>query len=93
MVQTLLTEYDLEKWFITNEYEIAKTVTDTILANTRTPTELTLYSFEIFETLQKYDVTVLPEDYKETLEVYLEVLEDYEDYERCAYAKNAINSL
>lgn len=92
MAHILESEAALEDWFNDNEYEIAKKVVDTILPNMENPVEVSLYNFKILETRREYDVSVSPEDYEETLKVYLEILEEYEDYHRCVYVKYALDS-
>ena len=92
MTHILESEAALEDWFSVNEYKIAKKAVDAVLSNMENPVEISLYNFRVLETHQNYDVTVSPEDYKETLQVYLEVLEEYEDYLRCVYVKYALDS-
>lgn len=95
MIESLYlnTEEEMEQWFVNSEYEFTKKVVDSIISNCKKPKELDIIKFFIKERNINYLITVDPEDYVETLEQKIDILEENEDYERCSLALDAIRYL
>lgn len=77
-----------------NTIEISKSIVDSILKHLRTPKKI-IHIFEIFIDYDKsvYDVTIFRSEAYTMLEMYLPILEKYEEYERCNLIKMELDKI
>lgn len=85
---------EMEEMFESDNPFLSNLIVDMALKNLDTTTQdIPVISIYTKDEDLIYDVIIGREDLVETLEVNLEVMEDFEDYERCQKIKDAINYL
>jgi protein-arginine kinase activator protein McsA len=95
MIETLYLndEEEMEQWLDLSEYEFTIKVVDKIINHSKNPKEIYIIKFFIKEKNLNYLITVDPEDYITTLEEKVNILEEYEDFERCSLVIDTIKYL
>ena len=81
----------LENYVEENRYQISTNIVDTLLDNMPIEVPLLCMRWVNLEEGLEYDIECLPEDVEGTLLDNLSIMEEHEDYERCARIKEALN--
>jgi hypothetical protein len=85
------TTQELDEIFNGGKKELSDIIVDVALENIKSKRKvipvITIYTQD---TDMTYDIVIEREDMTETLEVNLDTMEDYEDYERCAKIQEAL---
>lgn len=85
------TTQELDEMFNGGKKELSDIIVDVALENIKSKRKvipvITIYTQD---TDMTYDIVIEREDMTETLEVNLDTMEDYEDYERCAKIQEAL---
>jgi hypothetical protein len=78
------TTKELEEMFKGDKKELSDIIVDVALENVKTKRKtIPVIAISTQDTDLTYDIVIERKDMIETLEVNLETMEDYEDYERC----------
>jgi len=85
---------ELEEIFSGGKKELSDIIVDVALENIKTKRKtIPVISIYTQDTDMIYDIVIAREDMTETLEVNLDTMVDYEDYERCAQIQKALDYL
>ena len=91
---TYKTTADMEKLLNGESKYLSDLIVDITLQNLKTrKKEIPILQITTLDTNLIYDIIVNREDMIETLEVNLDTMQDYEDYERCSLIVNALSYL
>lgn len=91
---TFDTTDEVNMLFEEGEKEISDLIIDVALKNLETSTEeIPVLSILDKEEDTTYEITIDREDLFETLELNLEIMEEYEDYERCQKIIDSLHNL
>jgi transcriptional regulator of heat shock response len=91
---TYKTTADMEKLLNGESKYLSDLIVDITLQNLKTrKKEIPILQITTLDTNLIYDIIVDREDMIETLEVNLDTMQDYEDYERCSLIFNALDYL
>lgn len=85
---------ELYKFMREGDYTFSSRIIDMVLQNIEDGEEEIVVGI-LFDEDEKvnYEITVEWHDMVETLEAHLEILEDYEDFERCSKVRDGIKKL
>jgi len=85
---------ELYKFMQEGDYTFSSIIIDKVLQNIEDEEEEIVVGI-LFDEDEKinYEITVEWHDMVETLEAHLEILEDYEDFERCSKVRDGIKKL
>lgn len=92
MLKEFKTTDEMEIYTEENRYQISTNIIDVLLANMPLKKPLLVMRWVNLEENMEYDIECLPEDVEVTLIQNLEIMEEYEDFERCILIKEALNS-